>query len=82
MKDPRLRRLVGNFIVEILIYGALVIGYFLLVLRLIGEPLERLFSRNLILYAIVGLSLIVAQAVLLEAVTSVIMRWLGLDQVE
>ena len=82
MKDPRFRKLVGNFVIEILIYAALVFGYFLLVLRLLGEPLESLFSRNLVLYAIIGLVLIVAQAVLLEAITSFIMRWLGLDQLE
>lgn len=82
VKDPRFRALIGNFLIEILIYAALVVGYFFLVLRLLGEPLERLFSRNLILYAIVGLVLIVAQAVLLEGITSLIMRWLGLDQLE
>ena len=82
MKDPRFRKLLGNFAIEMLIYAALVIGYFLLVLRLLGRPLESLFSRNLVVYAIIGLVLIVAQAVLLESVTSFIMRWLGLDQLE
>lgn len=82
MKDPRLRKLIGNFAIEILIYAVLVVGYFLLVLRLLGEPLESLFSRNLVVYAIIGLLLIVAQAVLLEAITSLIMRWLGLDQLD
>ncbi len=82
MKDPRFRRLIGSFAIEILIYAALVVGYFFLVLRLLGKPLESLFSRNLTAYAIVGLLLILAQAVVLEAVTSLIMRWLGIDQLE
>ena len=82
MKDPRFRRLIGSFAIEILIYAALVVGYFFLVLRLLGEPLESLFSRSLTAYGIVGLLLIIAQAVVLETVTSLIMRWLGLDQVE
>ena len=82
MQDPKLRKLIRNFIIEILIYAALVVGYFLLILRLLGDPLERLFSSNLTLYALVALLLIVAQAVLLEAVTSLIMRGLGLDQLE
>ena len=82
MKDPRFRRLIGSFFIEILIYAVLVVGYFLLVLRILGEPLERLFLRNLTAYAIIGLLLILAQAVVLEAVTSLIMRWLGLDQLE
>ena len=82
MKDPRFRRLIGSFAIEILIYAALVVGYFFLVLRFLGEPLESLFSRSLVAYGIVGLLLIIAQAVVLETVTSLIMRWLGLDQVE
>ena len=82
MKDPRFRKLIGSFAIEILIYAALVVGYFFLVLRLLGEPLESLFSRSLTAYGIVGLLLIIAQAVVLETVTSLIMRWLGLDQVE
>ena len=82
MKNPRFRRLIGSFFIEILIYAVLVVGYFLLVLRLLGEPLERLFSRNLTAYGIIGLLLIIAQAVVLEVVTSLIMRWLGLDQLE
>jgi hypothetical protein len=82
VKDPKFLRLIENFAIEILIYAALVVGYFLLVLRLLGEPLEGLFSRSLTAYAIIGLLLIIAQAVLLEKVTSLIMRWLGLDQLE
>jgi hypothetical protein len=82
VKDPRFRKLIRSFAIEILIYAALVVGYFFLVLRLLGEPLESLFSRSLTAYGIVGLLLIIAQAVVLETVTSLIMRWLGLDQVE
>jgi hypothetical protein len=82
VKDPRFRRLIGSFAIEILIYAALVVGYFFLILQLLGKPLESLFSRSLTAYAIVGLLLIIAQAVVLEAVTSLIMRWLGIDQLE
>jgi hypothetical protein len=64
------------------VYAALVLGYFLLVLQFLGQPLAWLFSDNLVLYAAVALVLIVAQGVVLEAVTSFIMGLLGLDQVE
>jgi hypothetical protein len=82
MKNPVVRKMIGNFLIELVIYAALVIGYFFLVLRLLGEPLNNLFASNLTLYAFLALALIVAQAVLLEAVTSFIMGLLGLDQLE
>ncbi len=82
MKNPKLGKLVRNFVIEMLVYAALVIGYFLLVLRLLGDPLARLFSQNLALYAVVSLLLIVAQGVLLEAITSLIMGRLGFGKVE
>jgi hypothetical protein len=82
VKNLRLGRLIGNFAIEMVVYGALLVGYFLLVLRLLAYPLEQLFLSSLVLYAIVALVLIVAQAVLLEFVTSFAMKLLGLDKLE
>jgi hypothetical protein len=82
LKDPKLGKLVRNFVIEMLVYAVLVVGYFLLVLRLLADPLARLFSDNLPLYAIVALLLIVAQGILLEALTSLIIGWLGLGHIE
>jgi hypothetical protein len=82
VSDPRRRTLIRSFIVEMVIYGALVVAYFLLVLRLLANPLKTLFTTNLTLYGIVALVLIVVQGVLLEAITSLIIGWLGLDKVE
>ncbi len=82
MRNPEVGRLVRNFAIEVLVYAGLVLAYFLLVLRFLDEPLARLFSTNLVLYAIVALLLIVVQGVVLEAVTSFIMRLLRLDQAE
>ena len=82
MKRRERRILIRGFVVELLIYAALVVGYFFLVLRLLGEPLKELFTDNLTVYAFVALALIVAQGVLLEAVTSFIMGHLGLEQFE
>lgn len=82
MKNPKVRKLIRNFIIELIIYAALVVAYFYLALRLLGNPLKRLFTDNLILYAAVALILIVAQGVLLEAITSFIIRQLGLEQLE
>jgi hypothetical protein len=82
MKNPEVRRLIRGFAIELLIYSALVVGYFFLVLRFLADPLERLFSNNLMLYAIVALVLIVVQAVLLGTITSFVMGLLGLDELE
>ncbi len=82
MKNPEIRRMIGSFAIELLIYSVLVVAYFFAVLQLLSEPLNRLFSSNLVLYAFLALGLIVAQAVVLETVTSFIMGLLGLDQLE
>jgi len=82
MKNPKIRRMIGSFVIELIIYSVLVVAYFFAVLRLLGDPLYRLYSSNLTLYAFLALALIVAQAVVLEAVTSFIMGLLGLDQLE
>jgi len=74
--------MIVSFAIELVIYAILVVAYFLLVLRLLGQSLYRLFSANLVPYAFLALVLIVAQAVALEAVTSFIMGLLGLDQLE
>ena len=82
MKEPTARKLVKNFVLELLIYSVLVVVYFFLVLRFLAEPLMKLFASNLTVYAFVALGLIVAQAILLEAIVSFIMGRLGLDQLE
>ena len=82
MKKPEIQSLIRNFAIEVVIYGALVVVYFLLVLRFLAEPLENLFDENLVLYALVALALIVAQGALLEFVTSFLLDRLGLERLE
>jgi uncharacterized membrane protein len=81
-RNPRLRTLVRNFAIEVLVYGVLVVAYFYLVLRFLGDPLEKLFAENLTVYAFVALALIVAQGVVLEFITSFLLSRLGLDRLE
>lgn len=82
MRNPRVRTLVRNFVIEVLIYAALVVGYFVLVLRLLGEPLKKLFVQNLTHYAFAALALIVVQGVMLELLTSFLVSRLGLERLE
>jgi hypothetical protein len=82
MNNSRLRTLIRNFAIEVLIYAALVVGYFALVLRLLGEPLRELFTNNLTLYGLAALALIVVQGVVLEFVTSFLVSRLGLERLD
>lgn len=82
MENPEIKRLIRGFAIELVIYAALVVAYFFLVLRLLGDPLEQLFSNNLVVYAFVSLMLIVVQGVVLETVTSFVIGLLGLDKYE
>jgi hypothetical protein len=81
-QKPNLRKLVRNFIVELAVYGILLVVYFFAVLRFLGGLLSNLFLDNMSIYAIVGLVLIITQAVVLEAVTSYLIRLLHLERLE
>jgi hypothetical protein len=82
MERSELSVLIRNFAIEVLIYGVLVVAYFFLVLRLLAEPLMKLFQSNLILYGFVALGLIVVQGAVLEFITSVLLNRLGLERLE
>ena len=80
MEKSNLRILIRNLAIEMVIYGVLLVNFFA-VLRVLGGFLTNLFETQLTLYAFLGLALIVAQAVLLENVTSALIRWLRLDKI-
>ena len=82
MDNPEIRKLIRHFLIELVIYAALVVAYFFLVLQFLNEPLYNLYEGNLAIYAFIALGLIVAQGVLLEFVASYIMRLLGIGQLE
>jgi hypothetical protein len=64
------------FAIELAIYAVLVTAYFFLVLHLLGNWLYRLDMQHRILYAVVALLLIAGQAVVLDALTTVLFRFL------
>ena len=72
--------LIRNFLIEVAVYGVLLVIYFFVALRYLGEPLARLFNSNLVVYAVFGLGLIVVQAVVLEFITSLLFDFLGLNR--
>ena len=62
------------FAAELGVYAVLVTGYFFLVLHVLGGWLYRLETQHRVLYALVALLLIAGQAVVLDAVTTVLFR--------
>ena len=67
-------RTLKAFLIELLVYAALVVGYFFLVLHLLGAWLYNLFAHYRYVYAITAILLIIVQAVVLEAVTTLLLR--------
>jgi len=82
MKGRSLLFLIRNFLLELLLYAALVVVYFVLVLRWLGDPLLQMFGENLRLYAVVSLMLIIIQGVALDAITGFLVERLGLERLE
>ena len=80
MEQTKIRTLIRNLVLEFVIYAVLLVLYFVLVLQYLSGILFKLFESQIITYAILGLSLIVAQGVVLEAITSFLIRLLRLDR--
>lgn len=63
-------------VLELLLYGGLVAGYYFLVLHFLGNFLKDLFDHQRHLYAAVALGLIIGQGFLLEVLTRVLLSWI------
>jgi len=64
------------FAAELAIYAVLVTAYFFLVLHVLGGWLYQLETKHRVLYAVVAILLIAGQAVVLDALTTVLFRLL------
>jgi NADH:ubiquinone oxidoreductase subunit H len=62
------------FVIELGVYAVLVIVYFFLVLHFLGGWLGRLEQEHRYLYALTAILLIIGQAVVLENVTTFLLR--------
>jgi len=65
---------VRAFAIELVIYAVLVVTYFFLVLHLLGQWLYQLEVQHRYVYAALSILLIIGQAVLLESVTTFLIR--------
>jgi hypothetical protein len=64
------------FLVELGVYGVFVTAYFFLVLHYLSGWLQNLHLNHVKLYAVVAIVLIIGQAVVLESVTTWLLRLL------
>ena len=64
------------FLIELFVYAILVVTYFFLVLHFLGGALQWLEANHRYTYAGVAILLIIGQAVVLEALTTLLMRLL------
>ena len=62
------------FLIELSIYALLVVGYFFLVLNLLGSWLHGLEHKHRYAYAGLTILLMIGQAVLLQNVTTFLLR--------
>jgi hypothetical protein len=67
-------RTLRAFLIELAVYAVLVVGYFFLVLHFLGEGLHQLEMRHRYTYAGVAILLMIGQAVLLQNVTTLLLR--------
>ena len=76
MGKPDLKKSLAAFGVELLVYAALVAGYYGLVLHFLGDWLLHTYERDRRMYAGVALGLILAQGFLLEMLTRWLLAWI------
>jgi hypothetical protein len=68
-------RVLRDFLIELVVYGLLVFAYFALVLHFLGGWLKGLYDTNKTTYAIAALGLMIGQGVLLEILTTALLRF-------
>ena len=73
---PEVETSVRAFLIEFVVYAALVAGYYFLVLHFLGDWLWHLFTRDRRTYAALALALIIGQGFLLEFLTRFLLSWI------
>ena len=71
-----IRRALKSFLLELIVYSAVMVGYYFLVLHFLGAGLQQLYTNDRGYYAAVSLGLIVGQGLLLEVLTRLLLNWI------
>jgi hypothetical protein len=67
-------RWILSVLIEIPVYVGIIVVYYYLVLRLLGSWVTHLFDTDKRLYAVACLGLILAQGILLDLTTTLLLR--------
>jgi hypothetical protein len=68
-RNPSPGKMAFWLLIELIIYSAFVVAYYLIVLLYLRDWLKHLFDTHKAVYAIIALPLIIGQAALLHVVT-------------
>jgi hypothetical protein len=68
---------IKSFLLELTIYSILVVGYLFLVTHFLTHPIKTLFDHNKVYYAFIALLLIIFQGVVLETLTTLLLKLVG-----
>ena len=63
-----------SFLIELILYAGLVVVYVFFVIAFLGAWLDALYEHHKIRYAVAALLLIIGQGVVLEMVTTLLLR--------
>lgn len=74
--------IIRAFAIEITIYGIMLAIYWWLVFRLLENFLAELFLNHLVLYSVAALGLLIFQGIVLDIMTTFLIRLLRLDKFE
>ena len=74
--DAKSKDSVISILIELVVYAALVTAYFFLVLHFMGNWLLEIYQRDRHIYAVVALFLIVCQGIVLETITTALLKWI------
>lgn len=80
MNKREIRTLIRNVVIALIGYGLLTVAYAVFIAPLLERPLDRLFDNTLAAYALVGLTLIVVQGLILDVITSFLLNQLHVDR--
>ncbi len=71
------KRFLKSFLLELVVYGAFVSAYFILVLHYLSGWIKGIFDQpNKTTYAIVSVGLMICQGLVLEIVTSALLKFI------
>jgi len=59
-----------SFLVELVVYSVLVVGYFFLILHLLADWIDHIYEGDRRVHAAIALALIVGQGIALELLTA------------